>query len=358
MKKKKFSKLREWNRRRNYMMKDFRKYLGRLIFDRKTPTVLPLAKVKSVLILRNDDKVGDMVVTTSLIREFSRNGYIVDVLAGENNVSVIDYNPWVNQIFVEEKTKPFKKQQARQLRHNSYDLVVDTGEKISIAHLILLKKLNAKNIMGFNKSKYKIFNQSLDYYLYDQHITSRYQLLMRTLGLKNISTDYDLHCAPEIKKAVAAFIAILPGRKRIVINPWAADQRRDMSFSQLTALVTSIKTQLPETDIIFVGTPSRMKELTIPDIYINPVSGLAGSIEMIRLADVVITPDTSVVHIAATWKKPMVCLYGQDVHGGFINNLMWGPGYSGAIQLKTKNRHQPLSAIEADEIFAAVKQFF
>lgn len=355
MKKKKFAKLREWNRRRNYFMKNLRMNIARLLFDRKKPTAFVLSDIKRVLFLRDDDKIGDMVVSTSLFREFGRAGFIIDVLAGKNNISVIESNPWINQKFIAPENNKKRFLLAKKLATNPYDLVIDMGDKISPAHLYFLKLLKAKNVIGFNKSDYNIYNKSINFSGYDQHITARYNLLMESLNFKYFSTDYDLHSTVEIQSLVTDFVSSLPGNRKFVINPFAADPRRDMSDTQLAALVSKLQIEYPDSDIIFIGIPSRIKKLTYPGTYLNPFTGLASAVEMIRHADLVISPDTSIVHIAAAWKKPMVCLYGNDIHGKFINSAVWGPGYPQAIPLSTKDKFHPVSTISVDEIFSAIK---
>lgn len=48
---------------------------------------------------------------------------------------------------------------------------------------------------------------------------------------------------------------------------------------------------------------------------------------LIAEADLVISPaDTSVVHMAAAWRKPLVAVY-KDVR---MNNRLWAPGYDNA----------------------------
>ena len=53
---------------------------------------------------------------------------------------------------------------------------------------------------------------------------------------------------------------------------------------------------------------------------------------LIADADLVISPDTSVVHMAAAWRKPLVAIY-KDVR---MNNRLWAPGYDNARQIIVK----------------------
>jgi ADP-heptose:LPS heptosyltransferase len=55
---------------------------------------------------------------------------------------------------------------------------------------------------------------------------------------------------------------------------------------------------------------------------------------LIHEADMVISPDTSIVHISAAWKKPLVCVYKNITD----NNDLWAPGYKNASQIIVNKR--------------------
>lgn len=353
-KKKKFAKLRAINRQRNYLMKALRLHIARLVLDHRSPRHFAISERKSVLFLRDDDKIGDMVVSTSLFREFKRAGYRVDVLAGKNNVKVIECNPHINKCYVVEKDNKARLAQAKSLSANDYDVVIDMGDKLSPFHLLFLKTLNARNIVGFNRKGFNIYNKSLEYLGYTSHITERYHLLMKSFDFDSFSTDYDLHVSKAVSDQVRDFLATVTAKIKVVVNPYAADPRRDMSRDQLNTLIRRIKENWGNAEVILVGDPARLTHLGKIDAIVNPFNTLASACEIIRLADMVVSPDTAVVHIAAAWKKPLVSLYGNDIHGEYINSIVWGPGYELARQIYTRDKYHPVSTIEVEDIISAM----
>lgn len=67
----------------------------------------------------------------------------------------------------------------------------------------------------------------------------------------------------------------------------------------------------------------------LPDgVVKNPFRTLHHVMALIKESDVVITPDTSIVHISAAWKKPLIAVYKN-----LPNNNMWAPGYENASHL-------------------------
>ncbi|MGM3173670.1 glycosyltransferase family 9 protein [Dickeya lacustris] len=355
MSKKRFVKLRELNRQRNYAMKQFRLWLARLLFDKKTRETFRLDGIKSVLLLRDDDKIGDMIVSTSLIRELATSGYIVDVLCGAHNAQVITHNPYVNNIITAPSDLQEKLSLANQFAEKKYDLVIDMGDKISPFHLRFLRKINAKNVVGFNKEKYNLYNLSLSYKGFDRHITDRYLALMQAINIATPSINYDYFIPDRVMQDVTTFLQSLPGQQTIVINPYTADNRRDISQQQLHLIVSCLKERYAGVNIILIGSAERIQALKLEDIYINPFSSLESAAALIQHASLIISPDTAIVHLAAVWKKPLVCLYGNDMHGAFINSRVWGPGYPEAIQITSEDKHHAISTIAVDDIMNAAK---
>ena len=54
---------------------------------------------------------------------------------------------------------------------------------------------------------------------------------------------------------------------------------------------------------------------------------------LIHEADIVISPDTAVVHISAAWKKRLISVYKQVSD----NKNLWAPGYENASQIIVPN---------------------
>lgn len=355
-KKKRFAKVRALNRKRNFFIKKLRLYIARIFFDYNKPRPFDLSECKTVLFLRDDDKIGDMVVSTCLYRDFYHSGYQVDVLAGKKNASVLEYNPYIKNLHISGESKCEKMKVAKKLRLRNYDLLIDMGDKLSPFSLKFLRAINAKNVIGFNKAAFNIYNHSITFTGFDKHITERYKFLMEDMGLENYSAAYDLHLSDAVINDVENFIENLSYDKMIVINPFTADSRRDMSLPQLNQLIEELKRNIPNCAIIIIGDPSVIKKIKNDHAIISPFTSLSSSCRFIYLADLIITPDTSIVHIAAAWHKPLVSLYGHDMHGDYINSILWGPGYPEATQIFTHDKYHSISSISVNQIIKAVME--
>ena len=330
-------------------MKSLRMRLAKMIWDHSSKEMFTLQGIQKILLLRDDDKIGDMVVSTSVMRELSKQGYTVDILATPKNVAIVKYNPYVNKILSTDTPDI-----ASQLNAEKYDLVIDMGDQISPRSLRFLRSISAKNVIGFNKESYNIYNKSIQYNDFNGHITNRYDLLMQVLGLSDYSTQYELFYPSELDQAVLTFLKSTGHKKFLLINAFAADNRREMSLKQVEELILSLKNAYSDTGIILLDHLNRI-DITLPEgVYTSPFNTILSAIALISHIDMIVSPDTSIVHIAATYNKPLIALYGNDLHGKFVNSDVWGPGYANAIQLRTVNKHQAVSSIPVTEIVEAI----
>lgn len=348
-KQKKFATLRAWNRKRNYFMKALRMRMAKWIWDEPVRRPFDLRAISKVLLLRNDGKIGDMIVSTSLIRELRTNGYTVDILATRSNVVVIEHNPHIRKIHFDDNPNI-----TTELAAEDYDLVIDMGDKISPASFHFLKKIKAKNVLGFNKEQYNLYNKTIAFLGYQEHITHRYALLMDELNFSHSSTAYELFYPDAINTETTAFLQTLPNAKNIIVNPFAADAKREMSVTQVRQLFSELRQKHPDYNIVYFD-PNKRFDIELPDgVYKNPHLTLYSAMALIAHADLIISPDTAIVHIAATYNKPLVALYGNEMHGKYHNNDIWGPGYDAAVQIMTKDKYHPISTIKVSDIIDAV----
>ncbi|HAT3624877.1 TPA: glycosyltransferase family 9 protein, partial [Morganella morganii] len=107
MKKKKFTKLRSLNRKRNYMMKNIRYYsrllIEKILWDKKSKSAIDFSAVKSILILRNEGKIGDVIVDSGVIKVLSQHGYDVDIVVTPDNCSIMQHDKNIRSIYIADK---------------------------------------------------------------------------------------------------------------------------------------------------------------------------------------------------------------------------------------------------------------
>lgn len=150
------------------------------------------------------------------------------------------------------------------------------------------------------------------------------------LDKKHLGT-YDLHIPQDVHQQVRQHLAAIEGPKAVV-NIFAGHQDRSLSQEQLSALIARLQVQYPRVNVILLDHRNEIR-IPLPEkVSVNPFKTLHHAMALIAEADLVISPDTSIVHMAAAWKKPLVAVY-KDVP---LNNRLWAPGYDNARQIIVK----------------------
>lgn len=340
-----FKKIREWNRRKNYYLKevklDAKISIAKLLWDKRTKATFNPHSVKTILLVRNEGKVGDIIVSTPLIRSLHHAGYTVDLLVTEACYDVIKYSPFIRHIYqsgncnynhyLKALNHTVSKSTMKMLNRNKYDLIIDPCLSETPVHRMkLFRDINARFIIGLNKdpdiSHYTI---SAPFINEKQHVTELLSLISKSMGVKaEDNVTYNLHFPDAVLDEVRAFINPWTNRKKIVINAFAGTSERNFSQKQLLTIIKLINSYDREVKVIILD---HRNEIMVPlpdNVVKNPFCTLHHVMALIKESDVVITPDTSIVHISAAWKKSLIAVYKN-----LPNNNMWAPGYKNASHI-------------------------
>ncbi|WP_422882839.1 glycosyltransferase family 9 protein [Pantoea agglomerans] len=340
-----FKKIREWNRRKNYYLKEVkleaRMSIAKLLWDKRKKVSFEPDSVKTILLVRNEGKVGDIIVSMPLIRSLHQAGYAVDLLVTEACYDVIKYSPFIRHIYkaadcsYNHYLKSFyhtvSKATMKKLNRNKYDLIIDPCLSETPVHRMkLFRDINARFVIGLNKqSDISHYTVSVPYKNEKQHVTELLSLISKSIGVKATGNfTYSLHFPDVVLDEVRRFLSPWESKKKIIINAFAGTPERNFSQQQLLEMINMINNNSREVKII---TLDHRNEIAVPlpeNVVKNPFYTLHHVMALIKESDMVITPDTSIVHISAAWKKPLIAVYKNAP-----NNNMWAPGYENASHI-------------------------
>lgn len=158
---------REWNNRRNnYLREQKGKWAAKLLGCAPRSDAYNPQKVQKILLLRNDNKLGDALVSSVLLRGLKAlfPTADIDVVAGKSNALILRNNPAVSTLYFATEGLASLISCGLKLRDKQYDLYLDLDEKPTLASLTFLKVLQPRWAFGFNREKYPLYNltQSLD----------------------------------------------------------------------------------------------------------------------------------------------------------------------------------------------------
>ena len=335
-------------------MREKRLKIGKYIWDRKEKAkiiegdnFLKDNSIKSILFLRYDGKIGDMIVNSLMFREIKKvyPDIKIGVVARGAAIDIIKDNPNVDKIYEYYKDRKKIKDLALKIKEEKYDLLIDFSEMLRINQMMLINLCEARINIGLDRKDWKLFDLSIESgkdFKWTEHITKRYLAYLIKLGLKkeNIDISYDIYLKDEMK--YEAFFNKIKESKKLILNPYGASKHKSFSIETLENIITYLKDK--DIAIILVYFGDKYKELEFLEkkykyVYIpKKIESILDTAILIKKSDYVISPDTSIVHIASTFNKKMITVYPPKGGKYGVDHLVWAPKseYSRVIFCKDK----------------------
>ncbi|MGF6905621.1 glycosyltransferase family 9 protein [Fusobacterium sp. PH5-44] len=333
--------LRKINRRIKGNLRKIRISIARLRWDhsnkhhiKEKETFLNICEIKSILFLRADGKIGDMVISTFIFREIKKKypNIKIGVVTKGGAKDIISFNPYVDKIYDYGNKMSSVKKLAKKISEEKYDLLVEFYEEIKPMEIMFISKSNAKYNMGLNKSDWKLFNVSLNEnsdFKWDDHVSKRYIACLEKIGfdINNIDDSYEIFFDEQRKKEIEKIKLEYSDKNIILLNPFGASKHRNFSDEIIKKILNELKNQKvillyhgDKYDKI-IGIASEYNNVIIP----NGIKSILDSAMYISIAGIVISPDTSIVHIADSFNKKIIGVYEYD--GGILGSgeKVWGP---------------------------------
>jgi ADP-heptose:LPS heptosyltransferase len=328
----------------NKISRFIRVRLARFFLDSEhSKRTLDISKVKSVLFIVCDDRVGDMVVMTMSFREIKKKypHIKVNVLCSKNSRDIIKYNKNVDGIY--EMSGNFRRDLNlyKKLSRNKGCVAVDFFDMdLKPLHLLALRNIKPYFLIGFHKSQYKIFDKSIDEDFNSLHITHRHNLVLKFLGIDNPSDRYDIFFSQKEIDWAAKLLSNCAKKYRLIINPFASSKHRTFEVSKLVDLIKRIKA-VSDISIFVLCPPNKRLDLgeNFDDVYIIKQASILSVAALIKECDCIITPDTSIVHIASAFDKKTIGLYLDFSNRAEKTDIIWAPNNPNAkiINADVKN---------------------
>ena len=344
--------LRKLNRIFQDYMREKRLKIGKYIWDRKknkeeikSGNFIENNKVKKILFMRYDGKIGDMVINTLMFREIKKKySYIeIGVVTKGGAKTVIENSPNVDKIYEYKKDRKNIKKLASKIADEKYDLLIDFSEMLRLNQMMLINLCKARFNMGLNKENWDLFDISYSKSEGHIHITEMYKIILKKLGITDIDTEYEVFFSENQKDKVDDLLKNIIHKKIVVFNPFAASKHRDLNLENILK-IGKIVLEDENNILIFIGEKRRKKELENvikelgKDAVFPELENIMETSYLISKADLVITPDTSIVHIAAAFKRKLIAIYRLDnKEENKINRYLWAPNYEGSVQIFSKD---------------------
>jgi ADP-heptose:LPS heptosyltransferase len=292
------------------------------------------SQMKKVLFLR-PEKIGDMVISLPVF-----DGLIqfyphikISILGSPKNFPLIKNDPRFERIYLYSKSALRDLPEFYRIRKERYDCVVDMICDDSVTALFLSQFLApGKPRIGVGKKKFREFYDfNFDHRLGNTgHIIENTLKLLEAFGIDSarVSPYAPPYLGNGSRAKAEAFFSTFHDTLKVGINLSAGSPTRVWEEANYQTLTNRISTVKPESQIILFTIPSernramRIAQSVESDVKIIPENlGLTDVCAMISKLDVLISPDTSLVHIARALQVPVVGLYTRFMK----NYLLWRP---------------------------------
>tara|TARA_X000000368_G_C22968758_1_gene684432 strand:+ start:174 stop:1250 length:1077 start_codon:yes stop_codon:yes gene_type:complete len=308
---------------------DIKAFLLRKLTNKKHVN-FDLKDSKSVLFLRYD-RIGDMLISTPVFRLFkiSYPDTRVIVLASDINKDILINNPYVDKVIVNHKNNLLRDIFSLiRLRMLNIDTCVEFDHSVIPHAIIRLKIINPKAVISVRKDgRYGVSGDELriyDYYTDKKKNTHSSRVWLDTLGpfgVNDNSNGYDLFINNLQEEVALNFLNQFNSKYKIGINLEGAVEGKKILFSELREISKGIKRNNKNIQIIILTSPKNQKN-TVKMIsqmnlnYISPcvkTNTIQDVAAIIKNLDLIISPDTSIVHIASAFNKPVVSIHENNI---------------------------------------------
>ena len=277
-----------------------------------------------VLFLRYD-RIGDMIVSTGLIRAIASSHATIelDVLASRENAPVVSEEPHVRRVLVFERWKPWTYPAlVRRLRRARYDAVVDwklAGP--SLTTLVLMLASGARHRIG-------VSDRGIDSALTvvtprfpeSMHIIDQLAALAAPFGVDVGDTDWSPRIAlspTELASAERTWAeaGIRARERRVLVNVSAGKTFRRWPDERFVKVLQHARSREPRACLLVIGSPGeriRVDRIASESgaTALHPAT-IRQAFGLVATADLILSPDTSIGHAAAAFKRPAIVMYGH-----------------------------------------------
>jgi ADP-heptose:LPS heptosyltransferase len=319
--------------------------------------LLHLSSSPRILLVRME-RIGDVLVSIPVLRSLRRrypDGHI-DLLVSRPNLSVRDaVVPFVDRVWCYDKTFASALRLLRSLRGVRYDVVVDLVDNPSATAQLVIRWCGAPAAVGLLHAAAGVYTHAAP--LLDRgtvHPVERLAQLLLPFGIDPASQSLDLEypLQPEDVKTAQAVLDPTSRPLRLGVNLSARTAEKRWSSANYITVIRHIMSSDSRFAVSICGAPDDAREvlqvaLATRAQAVPPQSSLREFAAIIHELDLLLTPDTAVVHLAAAWKIPTVALYNTE------------PGVAPWLPYRTPHRAvtdvSGISAIPADRVIAALE---
>lgn len=276
-----------------------------------------------VLFIR-DDGIGDLIVTMEVLRAIKDSSPTItlDLLCSPQNAEFGRSLPFISDVVVHKRGPLFTSWRTwTTLRRRGYDAVIDGRVAIGNVNTqttALMLSTGARWRIGLSgRRNDRVYNVPVDPGT-PPHWVDYLVALARPFGVEAKSRDWRARLTiseHEREAAERTWTTIGSGRPRILVNISVGNAERYWRHDRYAPVLARARKRLPNATILVTAMPS---EHGVAEELARPVNGAALRLSFaevtaaVATADLVISPDTAITHVASGFQTPTVALMRKD----------------------------------------------
>jgi ADP-heptose:LPS heptosyltransferase len=305
--------------RRKFLAVTDRPFTG--VFVTTPRDAFGLSDAPRILLLRQD-RIGDVLVSVPVIRALRRRypRARIDMLFSRTNYGVRQaIAPYLDQAWRYDKTLASAVRVIRALRAARYDVVVDLMDNPSVSAQLATRWCGARYRLGIRHARAGHYTHAVP--LLDRrrvHIVERMAQLLLPFGIDPAQAPLELEYQLSDADRELARSRLGPTDRplRLAVNISASSRSRYWGRENFVACIRWMLDFDPRFAIAVGGAPAYRAEVEAiaagsGAACMPPLASFHEVAAVLREFDLLLTPDTSVVHLAAAWKIPMVGLFPE-----------------------------------------------
>ncbi len=314
-----------------HILHTYRLKFGKALLDAK-PRQISASQTKHLntfLFLRQDGKIGDAIVSSFVFREIKKNNpnAFIGVVCTQKNQFLFKNNPLIDKIFLVKRRSILSRIfLGLKLRKYQFDALIDPTFLLRNRELLFIRLIGAKNNVGYCKSSYKIFNKNIENS--DLHFSSIYKKALERVGIPNVNTRYEMAINSSSQNEITEYLDRNNLKNYIAVNLFGAGAKRCFNEQKAKALLCYL-IENTDKNIVVLTFPAVteklinwLRDIKSSRLYLfEKTTKIDHSMAIINEAAMVISPDTSIVHITSGLHKPLIAFYSEDDE----NFVHWHP---------------------------------
>ena len=337
--------LRHLNRKRNLATNTLKRNLHLYFQSRKLApeikgSILP-NHYKRILFPFVNLGIGDAVCHTGLWQRLKELGYRVQIIAEKRNEFLFRNIDCIDEIYIvdTDRISDFKKVDT--------DIVIcmySWMKRKQYMEIQLLEKIHyhyAISVGGWIKKPFNVIIALPRKF----HITTPQIIVLNHLGHTTCQLRYRIPTLRQSNEFIESYLKNFSKKKIVVINPFASVIERSMTHEQIVTILSKLSFN-KNIHFFVIGQQEKLKELNLKfeNISLCFFNSLWDAVSLIKKSDLVISVDTSIVHIACAFKKKLIGIYYSeniDYNPKLPGNFIFSPNTSNAQQIIFNNNQIP-----------------